>query len=190
MSRKLNVIILCWLLVCSGTVLASGMGSLDQYRSKGNEAGYSLIDTLIGAFQNMAEAGIGGYEAINSGLQELMGDLKKAREQKKVDMVFYNRYKRMLVVMKLAIIDKEYDRESILGELISGQLQKFVFDVSGKKVDLSTLKTKSVGIGVIAAAVADELLNLHQYLDGKKYRQDLLKSYQRKILGTNPEGKK
>lgn len=140
------------------------------------EAGLALLESLVLSFSSMAEKGTGGYEIVNDVIQNLMSDLKKAEEEKKVDPVFFGRYHRMLVIIKLAIIDTPYDPEGILDVFIVRELKDFVNDVTGVGADLPPPEHR--GVGAIAGAVAEEVLNLHIYLENKGKRASLIEYYQ------------
>lgn len=140
------------------------------------EAGFALLESLVLSFATMAAKGTGGYEEVNSVIQNLMSELKKAKADKKVDSVFFGRYHRMLVIMKITIIDTSYDPEGILDRFIIRELKGFIDDVTGVKTELPPSEHR--GIGAIAGAIAEEVLNLHIYLENKKKRAGLIEYYQ------------
>ncbi|MDH4270845.1 MAG: hypothetical protein OEW18_02590 [Candidatus Aminicenantes bacterium] len=142
-----------------------------------DEAGYLLLDKIITGFKTMAEKGSGGYESVNTLLQEAMAEAKAARAQGKIDAPFFNRYRRLLVVAKLAIIDTPYDREGLLDEFIVREINSFIDDVTGERGTLEATGENKRGIGSIAGAMAEELINLHIYLDGQKNRPEILKKF-------------
>ena len=84
-----------------------------------NEAGFALLEELVGSFAEMAETGSGGYETVNSALQTRMAQLNTAWEQNRIDGIFYRRYRRLLVAIKLVIMNPDYDKEGILDEHIT-----------------------------------------------------------------------
>jgi len=142
-----------------------------------DEAGYMLLDKIFAGFRTMAQKGTGGYEYVNNLLEEAMAEAKAARAQGKIDAPFFSRYRRLLVVAKLAIIDSPYDREGILDEFIVREINSFVDDVTGEKGSLEAKGENKRGIGSVAGAMADEIINLHVYLDGLKTRPELLKKF-------------
>ncbi len=148
-----------------------------------DEAGYVLLDKIISGFKTMAEKGSGGYENVNALLQDAMAEAKAARAQGKIDAPFFNRYHRVLVIAKLAIVDIPYDKEGILDEFIFREINSFIKDVTGERrtidkgVDLAAAGENKRGIGLIAGAMAEELVNLHIYLDGQKNRPEILKKF-------------
>lgn len=126
------------------------------------------MDKVISTFKGMAEKGTGGREKVIPVLEEMMADAKKAKDQEQVDPVFFNRYNRLLMVMKLLLVE---DREGILRPVIEREVGEFVWDVEGIKLQGSGKKT----IGFVSQAIADELVNLHLYLDNIEKRQELRK---------------
>ena len=126
------------------------------------------MDKVISTFKGMAEKGTGGREKVIPALEELMADAKKAKDQEQIDPVFFNRYNRLLMVMKLLLVE---DEEGILRPVIEREVGDFVWDVEGIKLDGSGKKT----IGFVSQAIADELVNLHLYLDNIEKKQELRK---------------
>ena len=139
------------------------------------KVGYILLDSIITGFNTIAVSGKGGYNEVNNLLQKSMAMLKKANNENKVDTVFYHRYKRILEILKLTIMDFRDDSQGILNTLIGREMQNFVYDITGETKDLA--KPKSRGLGSIAKALVYELLNLHIYLDTIDNRMDLVMKY-------------
>jgi hypothetical protein len=150
-----------------------------------SRAGYVLLESLVAAFSDMAQAGDGGYELVNSILQKKMAELKNARKQGDIDPVFFRRYKRILVILKLAIIDEPYDPERILNSFIVTELKSFHEDVFGTESEFPPPEHR--GIGAVAGAIAQEVLNLHVYLDGLQKMEKLKAQY---FEFTKPKAKK
>jgi len=121
----------------------------------------------------MAEHGTGGREMVNTTIEKLMAEAKKAKEEGKIDPVFFRRYNRILMVMKLTITE---DPEGILSSLIEKEVGGFVEDVCGEKVDIEGKGS----IGKIAAAITEEIINLHLYLDNRKNRDKIMNEYIKK----------
>jgi hypothetical protein len=130
------------------------------------QAGYSLLDKVISTFKGMAEKGTGGKEVVIPALEMMMADAKKARDQEQIDPVFFNRYNRLLMVMKLFLLE---DEEGILGPVIEREVREFVWDVEGIKMEVSGKKA----VGYVSQAIADELVNLHLYLDNIEKKKEL-----------------
>lgn len=144
-----------------------------------DEVGYVLLDKIIIGFQKMAREGSGGYEFVDNLLQEAMAEAKVARAQGKIDAPFFKRYTRMLLIAKLAIVNTPYDREGILDEFITREINSYIEDVTGELGSLKAEGENKRGIGAIAGAMAEEILNLHIYLDGLKNKPELLKKLQK-----------
>jgi len=132
--------------------------------------GYVLLDMIITTFRDMAMTGSGGFDAVDKALQRLMAESTKAFQEKKIDAVFYKRYARVLSIMKLSIIP---DPQSILRLVIKRELAEFVAEKTGEEWD-------GKSIGQIAAAMAEEIINLHIYLDTTKKRAELMKEFEKK----------
>jgi hypothetical protein len=146
--------------------------SIDNRIAADESAGVRLLDRLVMGFKTMAEAGAGNYEQVNMFLQDAMAGLKKAKKDNQVNAVFYMRYKRLLTIMKLAVIDTPYDPEGILDDFILREINTFIESVTGIRSE-----REHRGIGAIAGAIAEEILNLHIYLDSKSDRAALIKKY-------------
>jgi hypothetical protein len=168
-------IVLIFCVVIFSSALWAGDGAMAP--SAKDEAGYVLLDKIITGFKTMAEEGSGGYESVNNLLQEAMAEAKAARAQGKVDALFFSRYRRLLLVAKLAIVDIPYDREGILDEFIVRETNSFIDDVTGERGTLEATGENKRGIGSIAGAMAEEIINLHIYLDGQKNRPEILKKF-------------
>ncbi|MCK4836354.1 MAG: hypothetical protein KAT17_06940 [Candidatus Aminicenantes bacterium] len=172
MTKKLFIILMMFLFTLAVFAETAGQSELT---SPPNKTGKILLDTIISGFKAAAISGDGGYKTVDELLQLSMVRLRKAKRENTLDSVFYRRYKRILEILKLAIMDFKYDREGILSDFIARQMQSFVYDITGESKDLA--RTKSRGLGSIAQAVSFELLNLHIYLDTKSNRPELVKKY-------------
>ena len=145
-------------------------------------SGKGLLDGLVAHFQQLTTQGSGGYDVMDKGLQELMAVAKNLRTQKKIDPSFFRRYTRMLRIIKLAIVTNEYDREGILNSLVQEEIDGFVADVSG----VSHPGGPSRGIGAVAEALSEEILNLYMTLDCQGKKEELRKQ----LNGFGPQAKK
>lgn len=144
--------------------------SLNLYADEVDKTGYALLDKIVITFRDLAQHGSGGIENVDSLLEEMMADAIKAREDNKVDLVFFRRYNRLLMVLKLSIVE---DDKGILSSLIEREVSSFVLDVKGEKANVQGKEA----IGTIASAIADEILNLHLYLDNRERRDELMKEF-------------
>jgi hypothetical protein len=134
--------------------------------------GVDLLDGLVMQFQQMKERGRGGYTALDKSLQDLMAAAKSSCARKKIDPPFFRRYVRILQIIKLAIVTKDYDREGILNPLVQSEINRFVADVSGVEPD-----GKDIGIARLADAISNEIINLHLILDCQERRAELWKKF-------------
>lgn len=174
MNKKLLtlfIIILFTFSLVSGSV-TEGEPSVKEKQENYKKVGKTLIYYIISGFKAMVVSGSGGYNVVDILLQKSMIMLRNAKEKNKVDSVFYRRYKRVLEVLKLTIMDAKFDKEDILGDHISRVIRNFMYDITGEFRDIDKYNR---GVGLIAAAVSEELLNLHIYLDTKEERKALIK---------------
>jgi len=138
-------------------------------------AGYALLEKIVSTFREMAEKGTGGEKIVNPALQEMMAEAKKAKAQGQLDPVFYRRFTRILMVMKLFVIPN--DPEGILSPLIEREISEFVADVKGE-IESEIKGTK--GVGIVADALTEEILNLRLYLDTKEDKAKLMEKFRMK----------
>ena len=188
MSKKictLFIIILFTFSMVSGSV-TEGEPVDRSKQEKYEEVGKTLIYYIISGFKAMVISGSGGYQVVDTLLQKSMVMLRDAKEKNKVDSIFYRRYKRILEVLQLTIMDSTFDKEDILGDHISRVIRDFIYDITGENWDKNKYKR---GIGWISAAVSEELLNLHIYLDTKENRKSLINKLS-KVPPPQPASKK
>jgi hypothetical protein len=136
--------------------------------------GYALLDAIGQTFHEMAVAGTGGVEKVTQAVSKFMADAKKAKEQKQIDPVFFERYRRILAVIKLAVAP---DPEGILVPIFDEELSRFVREVLGEEYKSSGPQA----IGQVANAIADEIINLHLYLDDFEKKEELRKAWDEKM---------
>ena len=147
-------------------------GEADPAPDAKDTVGYILMVRVIDGFKKMAVGGSGGYDQVDSMIQKAMADAKAAKEQGKIDAHFFKRYNRILLIIKLAIIEKSYDSQGILDDLILHNINEFTEDITGEKGN-----AQDWGIGMVAAALAEEILNLIIYLEGKDRKQELMNKF-------------
>ncbi|RPI23739.1 MAG: hypothetical protein EHM61_19015 [Acidobacteria bacterium] len=122
--------------------------------STADRAGYVLIDKFVVLFEGITSSSGGD---VDPGLQEMMAMAKKAKAEGRLTQEFFDRYARLLMVVKLAMIP---DRERILAPLADIQFKAFVRDVSGAPV-----QDTPPSIAALAKAITQELDNLKKVLD-------------------------
>jgi hypothetical protein len=138
------------------------------------KVGYALLDAIAQTFQEMAMTGTGGVEKVTQAVHQFMVDARKAKEQKQIDDIFFVRYQRILAIIKLAVAP---DPEGILVPIFDQELARFVREVLGEDWKGSG----PAAIGQVANAIADEIINLHLYLDNIETKEKLRKAWDEKM---------
>lgn len=147
----------------------SGGPTAGNLNPKNEKAGYALLDMYILTFKKMAESGAGGKETLDQALEEMMVEAKKAKSAGSIDAVFFRRYKRLLTITKLFIIE---DRQGILGQLITEEVGKFMEDVKGIKFE-----PEKNPLSEVADTLADEIINLHLYLENVQKKEKMKRDF-------------
>ncbi len=140
------------------------------------KVGYALLDAIGQTFQEMAVSGTGGVEKVNDAVLKFMADARKARDQNQIDAVFFARYRRILAIIKLAVAP---DPQGILVPVFEQELRRFVYEVLGEEYKASGPEA----IGQVANAIADEIINLHLYLDNIETKEKLRRAWDEKMSG-------
>mgnify|MGYP001100240898 CR=1 FL=1 len=170
MFRKIMI------LGCLIFLLLSFNASLFPSRSSAaNEGGYALLDSLVVTFKELAEKGVASKTS--EALNQMMGEAWQALFQRQIDDVFFKRYSRILMVLKLVIMPKE---EGILEPVITREINEFIEDIEGEKFDLEDA-TPNQALKKLSEAVAHEVVNLRVYLDSQEDRKKLTEQYQNKM---------
>lgn len=141
------------------------------------DAGYALLDSLVVAFKELAEKRESVMEKTNQALAEMMIQARKAKAQGQIDTIFFKRYSRILLVLKLVITPQEKDGGQILWSLILRELNQFIEDIEGEKFDIEKAGS-NVAINKFSQAVSREIISLRIYLDNKEQREKLIEQYQ------------
>jgi hypothetical protein len=155
-----------WMLGMS--VLALGLGAMEDGPAAEKKAGYTLLDMYVKTFQEMAARGTGGGE-LEERLRAMADEAKKAKEAGGINQVFYARYGRLLALTALVVTP---DRGNLLVPVVERELADFLMDVTGEDV---AARQGPAAIGQVARAIAEELVNLQLYLDTLDRREALLK---------------
>jgi len=132
---------------------------------EGDGIGYVLLNEVVKLFEEMAPAGDAFRDKIMQGLNRLFGEVRVAREQKHIDKFFFERYDRILLVLKLVMLKADKGKEAadpILDAVIIREINNF--DIPQKLSEGGSVQ----GIGSVAGDVATELLSLKKYLDKLK----------------------
>jgi len=168
-------------ILCLGLLALMAMPALAE-DSPGSavdkKVGYALLDSLSTFFRDLAASGSGGYSKVDQFLQTTLVNAKKAKEQKQIDLIFYTRLARLLAMMDLFMVP---DKGGILRPVIDREIRDFVKDVLGEEW------RGEDGIGKVAYAFGDEIINLQMYLDNLEVKEKLWKSFEGKYA---PQPKK
>jgi hypothetical protein len=140
------------------------------------KVGYALLDALGQAFRQMAATGSGGVENMTRAVEGFMVDAKKARAENQIDAVFFARYGRILGIIKLVVAP---DPSGILSHMIDQELRTFVYDILGE----DWRDSGPGAINQVANSIADEIINLHLYLDNLEMREKLRKAWDKSMPG-------
>ncbi len=132
-----------------------------QSAQAAEQAGYVLVDKLVTLFNQMANSPDASYDQINTAISEMMVTARQAKVEQRLDQQFFDRYSRILRVIKLVIIE---DKAEILRPISGPECAAFVKDVTGQKVE----GTGDANLAMTAQAITTELENLKKYLDPKK----------------------
>jgi hypothetical protein len=168
-----------WLLGIS--VLALGLGAIGGGVAALKKGGYTLLDMYVKSFQEMATQGT-SLEGLETNLQAMAAEAKKAKEAGEINLVFYSRYARILALTKLII---KPDPGNLLMPVIDREIADFLKDVTGEDV---VARTGGVAIGQVANALAEEMINLQIYLDTLDKREAMRKKLDEGMTG--PPAKK
>ncbi len=166
-------------------IFVAGLWAIDDSgitQNSKRDAGNVLLERLIGMFQTMAATGSGGRDKVNTELEGTMAETKKAFLEDKIDPYFFRHFHRILLVIKLTIVE---DQQGILGSLIEREAEEFVSDMMGVQKGRDTSS-----IGVLAEALQQGILNLQIYLDTKDQRQKLMEDWEKKFEPTEKKTKK
>lgn len=146
------------------------------------KAAFMLLDSIGRMFHEMAMTGVGGQEKLEKGIQQFMSDSRKAMEQKQIDRVFFNRYARLLAIIKLVMAP---DPGGILVPIIDREMGRFVGEVLGDDWKASG----PAAIGQVADAIAYEIIDLQMYLENLELREKLRKDWDKKFSDVLPQKK-
>ncbi|OGD09008.1 MAG: hypothetical protein A2Y86_05860 [Candidatus Aminicenantes bacterium RBG_13_62_12] len=163
-----------WLLgVC---ILALNLSAMEGGAAAMKKAGYTLLDMYVKSFQEEASRGTGSGE-LETNLQAMATEAKKAKEAGDINLVFYAHYARILALTKLIV---NPDPGNLLMPVIDREIADFLKDVTGEDI---IARTGSVAIGQVANALAEELINLQIYLDTLEKREAMRKKFDEGMTG-------
>ncbi|MCX6570852.1 MAG: hypothetical protein NT006_05440 [Candidatus Aminicenantes bacterium] len=157
-------------------ILSLNLSAMEGGAAAMKKAGYTLLDMYVKSFQEMAARGTGSGE-LETNLQAMATEAKKAKEAGEINLVFYAHYARILALTKLIV---NPDPGNLLMPVIDREIADFLKDVTGEDV---IARTGSVAIGQMANALAEELINLQIYLDTLEKREAMRKKLDEGMTG-------
>jgi hypothetical protein len=157
------------------TNLTSAPNSPD---SAEEEAGYALLDSLVVTFKELAEKREDVIEKTNLELVELMKKAQRAKWQNQIDALFFKRYARILMILKIVV--SPMTDGGIFKSLYFREINQFIEDIEGEKFDIEA-SGENEAINKLSLAVSHELVNLRVYLDNKEQRQKLTEEYKEEM---------
>ncbi len=143
-------------------------------------AGYALLDTVFVTFKELAEMKGSVMEKTNNALTDMMKEAKEARGQNQIDDVFFKRFHRILLVLKIVITPIEKDGAGIMAPLYFGEINQFIEDIEGIKYDVQKTGS-SEAINMLSKALSHEIIDLRLYLDTKEKRERLITEYEKQV---------
>lgn len=144
--------------IFSGMLMGVSLFQQENVRIKGDQAGYMLLDSVVVTFARLSKEGRGDAEPIERALDNWMAQARRAMQGNRIDAVFFKRFRRLLVVIKLSIVS---DPAQHLAPIILEEIN--AFDIPRE------YRGKIAGLGSVADLLAAEILSLKRYLDaGKK----------------------
>jgi hypothetical protein len=112
-----------------------------------------LLDKLVLFFNQTANSTTARYDTINETISAMMAQVKAAKAERRIDDEFFNRYARVLRILKLKITQ---DQEEILGDVAHQEYIAFVKAATGKEL------RDAPSTAVLAQAAFHELANLRR----------------------------
>jgi len=161
-------------LVC---VLAGGLAAMDDGPAPATKAGYALLNLYVKSFQEMATRGSTGLDMENR-LRTMAAEAKRALDAGEINLVFSSRYARILAVTKLVVTP---DESKILVPVIDRELTEFLWAVTGEDAAAWYKAGGPSAIGMVANALAEEIINLQIYLDTLDKREAIRKKLDERI---------
>jgi hypothetical protein len=170
----LFIILIYFFLFCP-ILKASGLSDPAE-----ENAGYALLDKVFVTFKELAEMKEPVMEKTNQALIDMMRDAKNARAQNQIDDVFFKRFRRILLVLKIVITPVEKDGAGIMTPLYFGEINRFIEDIEGIKLDVQKAGSREA-IDMLSRAISHEIIDLRLYLDTKEKREKLIAEYEKQV---------
>lgn len=122
----------------------------------------------------------GGLALVEERISQLAVEANNALDAGLIDKIFFHRYERMLTIYKLVVTPVV--RGDVLKEVFQRVLDDFVWNVAYEHWAWGDKD----GIAKMAAAMEEEFVQLHFYLDTKLKREELKKKIGRRMLPPPP----
>lgn len=162
------------------TIFCMQLRAFASSKSKEENAGYALLDTVFVTFKDLAEMGEGIMENTQKALLGMMDDAKNARAHGQIDDEFFKRFHRILLVLNIVITPVDKNTGTIMGPLYFGEINRFIEDIEGEKYDVQKAGSHEA-INKLSQAISHEIIELRLYLDTKEKREKLTKEYEKQI---------
>ncbi len=155
--KKISILFMGLLILCismQGSLLQKG-----EFGITSEQVGYALLDSVVVTFSELSKKVDDRKKSLQRELDKWMLLAKVAKAEGQIDEAFFNRFKRILVVIKLTIIP---DPNHHLNPLILEEINKF---------DISKMQqAKITGLASVSDSLSGEILSLKRYLD-RKYKK-------------------
>lgn len=162
MIRKVILILVMLLIVLSGLTGGETAAANQETKGKkpkmkrtfdipGDGPGYDLLRMLADDVVEMFES----FKHFNAVSDKWITRAREAKDAGQVDEAFFERYKRLAVVLKLLAVP---DEQGILTDLIIEEINKFGVDPLPETFEFR-------GMGSVAGKLAEEIMSLRVYLD-------------------------
>ena len=166
------------IIVCL-VAFSTSLFPLDSVSASADEkAGLALLDSLYVTFKELAEKRNSVMDKTQRALIDIMKEARKANAQGQIDQPFFKRFQRVIQV--LYMLTNSPDDGGILLPIYFGEINKFIEDVEGIKIDVMTAGSNTA-INTFSKAVSHEVVNLRLYLESKEDRDKLMGQYAKDI---------
>ncbi len=139
--------------------------------------GQALLDLFMDSLTAMT--GTGTPDDVEKRLQEMMVAARKARDENRIDAVFFTRFNRVLAVTKLVITP---DAGGILAPIVDDVLSAFVSDKLGHRGFDREGGKGAKAVNYVAQALSVEIIDLQIYLYSAKDRAKLQKDLEARMM--------
>jgi len=175
---------------------AATMGNPSVAASPATEAvplkdGYALLDGLLILWDNLypepkskdekdLKAAQYGFQLVDERISNLFKEAKASREANLIDNIFFNRYRRVLMMYKLIVIP--VFKHEVLEPLFRQAFVDFVHDVTFE----TWVWGEKDAIPKLGAAVREEFVQLHFYLEDRQKSEEFKQKVGLRVLPPPP----